>query len=165
MKGRPYRGMKARLGKAWFGKRNLRWIQIGMTYRVGDIIHACDGFNHEITAIEQQWSPVSVYSSTKKGFVLSDIVFTDEHGKWHCWDSCCEPARSKKDILEQSFLQRDVAGLNEADTLGWYTGNTRMLIDMVAAGKEFMDDRGIILPEICTIMDANKAEWLAKQKK
>ena len=93
-------GMKARMAKSWMrwfkvvGFKDFRVIDYDKyRYRVGSLVHDCDGFNWRIAKIIPEYTTVS----NSHGEVLCDFTFYKEDGSAFCH---VMPPRTKQQIEE-----------------------------------------------------------------
>jgi hypothetical protein len=89
-----HRLVKQHLRKAYIGGlRNFKLMDYNRyNFKVGDIAHDCDGFNHRIGKIVPEYD--NLYG-TKRGKVLWDVTFYKENGEAFCHAT---PPKSKQEI-------------------------------------------------------------------
>lgn len=133
------KGMIEEQWKKLIPQREREYLEKGLQYKVGDIIQACDAFNHRIVKIEYDWRGSQWHS--KPGEYLGDIRFTDEKKFFHHWRSCCEPLWTVEQIEE--YWRKS----STPESLAQSNATIRAIIAALDKGQPICDKDGLRLPE------------------
>jgi len=140
-------------GKLYYGKklsaykalpaRSLREIINNLQYNVGDLIHDCDGFNHEI--VSMTLSTLHPYRSRNVEVVGRHYEVLMDHDTYRCECSQIEPPRSREEIerYKKRFIEFHGESEGRADSPYYQELHRRL-----EAGEHITDKDGKLLPDM-----------------
>ena len=128
--------------KKVLGAEDLRHILYMLSFKPGDIVNDCDGFNHKVTGHKiyyMRW--------TGNLSILCVDRLTFEDGGWSCGcPSGPEPAYTREQV-EQYFHDMTPEYIEHQKHLGWWSEYSQKMYDAIKRGDHICDENGIILPE------------------
>lgn len=153
------------LGKLYYGRgriaRNelrsykLREIIQKLSYKPGDLVQDCDGFNHNIVKFICHYSIITSYKSLNKErsrhtktWVINDVdQFEKEDGTWSCGCNISPDDPWTREEVEAYHLLTDEQ-IKTYKEGGWsWTDLDQKRQDILKAGGHICDEEGRLLPE------------------
>lgn len=139
-------GLKSRIAKPLFSAGERAHLEEGLSYKPGDIIQACDGFNHRISEIFYSYWPSR---RAGHGLFLEEIRFLTDDGEQHYWNSCCEPAWTAERVAKRLIdFYLDEKQVSESKANGWWTEKSEKMLDRLKNGLPICTPEGFPLKEL-----------------
>ena len=123
----------------------LRGLLNQLSFKVGDVIHDCDGFNHRISEINPEYWSLGRDRSTGRFISSLDFWFEDDRLRCGC-SIYIEPPQPAKGIEAYHKAWIEYQWEHKTD---WANDNYhRELHRRLVAGEPICDKEGILLPEL-----------------
>lgn len=149
-------------GKMWTGKLSFnrknfvaKSITNLFSYKIGDLVSDCDGFNHIIKGLvdfnlQDQNAIIRLRDGHPKGVRIASWnmpQFLYEDGRYSCGCNASPDRPFSREEIEAYFLSMDDEYIAVQTKNGWWDESNQKKVSAVRAGIHICDERGIIYPE------------------